>query len=90
MKIYVVCMYRWGGREGHSYVAGAYVDDEARAVRCGKDEMDNRGRKYEPEVICFDHTTDPPQMSIVLHLGEYHSPINTSFMRLKDYEIHRR
>ena len=38
MKIYVVTMYRWGDKENHSYVVGAFVDDMVQAVQLGTDE----------------------------------------------------
>jgi hypothetical protein len=81
MKIYVVTMYRWGDKENHSYVIGAYVDDMDKAVRAGEDEYEWRGHKYDPEVVCFDHSTDPPTMTVVKSLESRRPPINTSFIR---------
>lgn len=70
MKIYVVTMYRWGDNENHSYVVGAFVDDPDKAIRLGKEMMEYRGRKYEPEVVCFDDVTDPPKVTTILKLGD--------------------
>ena len=53
MKIYVVTMYRWGDRECHSYVEGAYTDP-AVAETMGEHEALSRGGKYEYEILEFD------------------------------------
>ena len=53
MKIYVVTMYRWGDREAHSYVEGAYIDPIV-AETMGEHEALYRGGKYEFEVLEFD------------------------------------
>lgn len=53
MKIYVVTMYRWGDREAHSYVEGAYLDPIV-AETMGEHEALYRGGKYEFEVLEFD------------------------------------
>ncbi len=49
---YIVTMYRYGDREKHSYVLGAFsTENDAR--ECGEKEKDYRGGKYEPEIIKF-------------------------------------
>ena len=53
MKIYVVTMYRWGDRECHSYVEGAYIDPVV-AETMGEHEAIDRGGKYEYEILEFD------------------------------------
>jgi hypothetical protein len=75
MKIYVVTMYRWGDRENHSYVVGAFADDEERAVRLGKEMHEYRGGKYDPEVVCFDHSTNPPTMTVVYPVEKFDSKV---------------
>ena len=57
--VYVVTMYRYGDREKHSYVYGAF-STEATAREWGEKEKDYRGGKYEPEIIrfCVDSPTD--------------------------------
>jgi 2-polyprenyl-3-methyl-5-hydroxy-6-metoxy-1,4-benzoquinol methylase len=49
MKVYVVTAYRWGDREKHSYVVGAF-DNEENAIKEAKLETEWRGGKYECEV----------------------------------------
>ena len=49
MKVYVVTAYRWGNRESHSYVVGAF-DNEENAIKEAKLETEWRGGKYECEV----------------------------------------
>ena len=51
-KIYVTTMYRYGSKEGHSYVRYAGFS-KAGAVKAGKDEYERRGHKYEYEVVEF-------------------------------------
>ena len=46
MKIYVVDMLRWGDRELHSYVIGAFSNKEA-ADLAGDAEVTWRAQKYE-------------------------------------------
>ena len=57
--VYIVTMYRYGDREKHSYVYGAF-STEATAREWGEEEKDYRGGKYEPEIIrlCVDSPTD--------------------------------
>jgi len=59
MLVYIVTMYRYGDREKHSYVYGAF-STEATAREWGEKEKDYRGGKYEPEIIrfCVDSPTD--------------------------------
>lgn len=53
MQIFVVTAYRWGNKEGHSYVVGAF-DAEELAITQAKLEEEWRGGKYECEVIVMD------------------------------------
>lgn len=58
-SVYIVTMYRYGDREKHSYVLGAF-STENNAREWGEKEKDYRGGKYEPEIIRFyvDSPTD--------------------------------
>ena len=49
MLIYVVTAYRFGDRELHSYVVGAF-DVAEKAIKHAKLETEWRGGKYECEV----------------------------------------
>ena len=49
MLIYVVTAYRFGYRESHSYVVGAF-DNEEESLKQAKLEREWRGGKYECEV----------------------------------------
>lgn len=49
MKVYIVTAYRWGDREEHSYVVGAF-DNEENSIKQAKLETEWRGGKYECEV----------------------------------------
>lgn len=67
--VYVVVAYRYGLRDDHSYVVGAYAT-EALARRAAEDHRLHRGGKYACEVLACDirHTTDeydpdPPQVA---------------------------
>ena len=53
MQIFVVTAYRWGDKEGHSYVVGVF-DTEELAIAQAKLEKEWRGGKYECEVIVMD------------------------------------
>ena len=53
MQIFVVTAYRWGDKEGHSYVVGVF-DTEELAIAQAKMEKEWRGGKYECEVIVMD------------------------------------
>ena len=48
--LYVVTMYRWGDRDGHSYVLGVYTKKNA-AINAAESEAEYRGGKYAPEVL---------------------------------------
>ena len=65
-KIYLALMYRYGDRDLHSYVLGAY-SSEAGAVRAGELERAQRGGKYELEVL--ELPVDGAGMRIVVPLG---------------------
>lgn len=47
---YVVTAYRWGQRNAHSFVVGAYIGVSA-AIRCAEEYADYRGGKYACEVV---------------------------------------
>ena len=47
---YVVTAYRWGQRNAHSYVVGAYPTSDA-AIAGAKAHVDYRGGKYGCEVV---------------------------------------
>lgn len=49
MIIYVVTAYRWGDREKHSYVVGAYDNLVDANTQARREEM-YRGGKYECEI----------------------------------------
>jgi hypothetical protein len=49
-KTYVVTMYRWGGRENHSYFLGLFTDKD-EAIKAGERHHTFRGNKYDPEVL---------------------------------------
>lgn len=48
-EIYVVTAYRWGDRERHSYIVGAFFDF-ALAKTAGEAEEEYRGGKYRCEI----------------------------------------
>ena len=48
--LYIVTMYRWGDRDGHSYVLGIYTKKNA-AIKAAECESEYRGGKYAPEVL---------------------------------------
>lgn len=50
MKAYVVTAYRWGQRNAHSYVVGAFPDIE-QAKACAEAHVEYRGGKYACEVV---------------------------------------
>jgi hypothetical protein len=52
-KLYIVTMYRWGNRENHSYVIGAFTKKQ-KALDEGEREAQYRGGKYDPEVLEVD------------------------------------
>lgn len=53
--VYVVTMYRWGSREGHSYLVGVFYDLEKAKIEAEK-EREHRGGKYEwiVQAMCLD------------------------------------
>lgn len=52
MKIFVVTMYRYGDREKHSYVLGAFSNKDM-AKKWGEDEEIFRGNKYKSDITIF-------------------------------------
>lgn len=55
--IYVITAYRWGQRNGHSYVVGATTDLE-EAKKIADEHVSYRGGKYGCEV-CSCSSTNP-------------------------------
>lgn len=53
MTIYIVTAYRWGQRDNHSYVVGAW-DSLRRAKAAARAEFHDRGGKYGVEVCKAD------------------------------------
>ena len=53
VKIYVVTAYRWGDKECHSYVVGAF-DNLEIAIQHAKAEKEWRGNKYDCEVVSMN------------------------------------
>jgi len=51
-KIYVTTMYKYGNRDGHSYVTFAGFS-KSKAINAGEDETTYSGGKYSPEVMEF-------------------------------------
>lgn len=67
--VHVVVAYRYGLRDDHSYVVGAYAT-ETLARQAADEHVQHRGGKYGCEVLACDirHTTDeydplPPQVA---------------------------
>ena len=50
MKIYIVTMYRYGEKENHNYIVGAYTTKNI-AIQNGNLEILWRGYKYYPEIV---------------------------------------
>src|SRR6266849_1212303 len=48
--VYPVTAYRWSDRENHSYFVGVYAK-KAAALKAADKEKDNRGGKYDCEVL---------------------------------------
>lgn len=53
MQIFIVTAYRWGNKECHSYVLGAF-DNKETAIEQAIKEKEWRGGKYDCEVICME------------------------------------
>ena len=73
MNIYVVTAYRFGDRESHSYVVGAF-DNEVTALEQAKLEREWRGGKYQCEVRSMELnvTLESKNYDIVLGLPKLH------------------
>ena len=69
MLIYVVTAYRFGDREGHSYVVGAF-DNEEESLKHAKLEREWRGGKYQCEVrsMNINETLESKNYNVVLGL----------------------
>jgi len=50
MHIYVITMYRFGNRNKHSYVLGAY-SSKKKAIKYARIEEADRGEKYKAEIL---------------------------------------
>ena len=68
-EFYVVTMYRYAEREGHSYVLGVF-DDERIAYLAGNAEYNYRGWKYIPETLKFS-------LNCIDEAGEAVRPLQT-------------
>jgi hypothetical protein len=53
MRIFVCTAYRWGDKENHSYVVGAF-DNLEIAIEAAIAERSWRGGKYECEVVSMN------------------------------------
>jgi len=69
MNIYVVTAYRFGDRESHSYVVGAF-DNEEESLKQAKLEREWRGGKYQCEVRSMELnvTLESKNYNVVLAL----------------------
>jgi len=69
MLIYVVTAYRFGDRESHSYVVGAF-DNEEESLKQAKLEREWRGGKYQCEVRSMELnvTLESKNYNVVLAL----------------------
>lgn len=47
--LFITTMYRWGDREGHSYLVGVF-DNEMAALKAGRREELNRSGKYDAAI----------------------------------------
>jgi hypothetical protein len=66
--IYIVTMYRWGNRERHSYVLGAYSSESIARTAALCEMVRRGGNKYWPEIIACE--VDGEGMKTALKLGE--------------------
>ena len=53
MEVYTVHAFRWGNRDGHSYLVGVYSDLD-KALDASDAEEEYRGIKYECEIRRWD------------------------------------
>ena len=69
--VFVVTMYRYGNREKHSYVLGAF-SNALLAEAHAQAEILWRGGKYKPEIIMcpIDPEMAPDENEMVARLGE--------------------
>ena len=49
--VYVVTMYRFGNRERHSYVIGAFSTKTKAEKEAEAERMNRGGNKYMPEIL---------------------------------------
>jgi hypothetical protein len=89
-KVYVVHMLRWGSRENHSYIHSAH-DTMNSAYKAAEEEANNRGGKYEYEILelCLNDV-----ISNIKYLKSFVEPCNKgcdeSSCSLKDYVCKKR
>ena len=71
MLVYIVTAYRFGDRESHSYVVGAF-DNEEESMKQAKHEREWRGGKYECEVRSMElnESLKYKNYNVVLELPE--------------------
>lgn len=70
MSIYVVTAYRWGQRNAHSYVVGAFTNKTA-AIECAEAHVDYRGGKYGCEVVnALEWTEDADNVAEQVYYSE--------------------
>jgi hypothetical protein len=71
MKIYIVTAYRWGDRECHSYIVGAFLDKKIAIDAAEKEEEYRGGNKYKCQVIGMEHmNTWHPVRPYTIYYGE--------------------
>lgn len=71
MQVFVTRMLRYGDRDAHSYIVGAYTSIE-QAKFAGKCEESWRGGKYEYDIKEFKLNAGVPQ-----EIWEYHNGLHT-------------
>ncbi len=70
MSVYVVTAYRWGQRNAHSYVVGAFTNKTA-AIECAEAHVDYRGGKYGCEVVnALEWTEDADNVAEQVYYSE--------------------
>jgi len=63
-RIYTVHAYRWGDRECHSYTVGVYTM-RTKALASAKREKEQRGGKYECEVLSFIPDVEDSRIAVL-------------------------
>lgn len=69
--VYVVQAYRYGNRDGHSYISGVYSKKQAAIVAACAEE-DNRGGKYDCVIYEteLDTSTWAKESKVIKHRSE--------------------